>query len=358
MALAIVQALLVGFVPGYLAFRLPILARERRASLHADERIFWSVVLSVSWSLSVTLGLAAIDSYRFDTLLTINAALSLVLALWGRGRLAYRGTAKRLSASAFLPLLIVVTAAWLYRPASEFIVGGKDPGAYMNEGIQIAQRGAFLVHDPVVAKVPQATRDLFFPFYGTSDYYSLRFMGFFVKDPQAGTVVGQFPHLFPASIAIGYGLNGLSGARDTVVWWTLLGFAAVYLLGARLFGRGPAFAATALLALNIVIVWFARYPNAEVVMLALLSAAILATTRALTDGDRAFGALAGWLLVLLLFLRFDAVIGVAAIVTAITLAHTQGHRIGAAFWLVLVAGRMTGTNRRDIQKCSGTMRIL
>ncbi|MBL8141373.1 MAG: glycosyltransferase family 39 protein [Acidobacteria bacterium] len=338
MALAIVQALLVGFVPGYLAFRLPILARERRASLHADERIFWSVVLSVSWSLSVTLGLAAIDSYRFDTLLTINVALSLVLALWGRGRLAYRGTAKRLSASAFLPLLIVVTAAWLYRPASEFIVGGKDPGAYMNEGIQIAQRGAFLVHDPVVAKVPQATRDLFFPFYGTSDYYSLRFMGFFVKDPQAGTVVGQFPHLFPASIAIGYGLNGLSGARDTVVWWTLLGFAAVYLLGARLFGRGPAFAATALLALNVVIVWFARYPNAEVVMLALLSAAILATTRALTDGDRAFGALAGWLLVLLLFLRFDAVIGVAAIVTAITLAHTQGHRIGAAFWLVLVAG--------------------
>ena len=84
-----------------------------------------------------------------------------MLALWGRGRLAYRGTAKRLSASAFLPLLIVVTAAWLYRPASEFIVGGKDPGAYMNEGIQIAQRGAFLVHDPVVAKVPQATRDLF-----------------------------------------------------------------------------------------------------------------------------------------------------------------------------------------------------
>lgn len=338
MALAVLEALLVAFLPGYVAFRLPVLARERRARLHADERIFWSVILSVCWSLTVALSLALIDRYRFDTLLSINAAVTLLGALWARERLAYHGTAKRLSPSAFLPLVILVIAAWAYRPASEFIVGGKDPGAYMNEGIQIAQRGSVVVTDPVVTAVPEAARDLFFPFYGTSDYYSLRFMGFFVRDPKAGTVVGQFPHLFPASIAIGYGINGLTGARDTVVWWTLLGLAGVYVLGARLFGRAPAAAATALLALNVVIVWFGRYPNAEVVMLALLSAAMLATTRALVDGDRAFGGVAAWLLVLLLFLRFDAVIGIAAIVTAITIAHTQGHRIGGAFWIVLVAG--------------------
>ena len=38
-------------------------------------------------------------------------------------------------------------------------------------------------------------------------------MGFFVTDPASGTVVGQFPHLYPAAIAIGYGLDGLTGAR-------------------------------------------------------------------------------------------------------------------------------------------------
>ncbi len=151
MALAIVQALLVGLVPGYLAFRLPVLSREARASLHADERVFWSVVISVSWSLTVTLVLASLGMYRFGTLLGINAVVSVGMALSGRS-LAYRGTAKRLTASAFLPLLIVAAAWWTYLPASEFIVGGKDPGAYMNEGIQIAQRGAYLVADPVVAK--------------------------------------------------------------------------------------------------------------------------------------------------------------------------------------------------------------
>ena len=41
----------------------------------------------------------------------------------------------------------------------------------------------------------------------------LRFMGFFIQDPDTGTVVGQFPHVFPASIAIGYGIDGLTGAR-------------------------------------------------------------------------------------------------------------------------------------------------
>ena len=56
-------------------------------------------------------------------------------------------------------------------------------------------------------------------------------MGFFIKDPDAGAVVGQFPHLFPASIAIGYGLDGLTGARRTVGVWAILGMLAVYFAG-------------------------------------------------------------------------------------------------------------------------------
>ena len=54
-----------------------------------------------------------------------------------------------------------------------------------------------------MASVPPFARDTFFPSYGRTDYDSLRFMGFFVQDLEQGTVVGQFPHLFPASIAVG-----------------------------------------------------------------------------------------------------------------------------------------------------------
>ena len=82
---------------------------------------------------------------------------------------------------------------------------------YINEGVQIAQRGALSAPDPVIASVPTFARDLFFPSEHRTDYYSGRFMGFFIQEPEQGRVVGQFPHLFPASIAIGYGLDGLTG---------------------------------------------------------------------------------------------------------------------------------------------------
>src|SRR4029079_14263568 len=154
-----------------------------------------------------------------------------------------------------------------------------------------------------------------------------RFMGFFVLDPDRGTVVSQFPHLFPASIAIGYGAAGLTGARWTVMAWAVLGLLSVYCLGARLFGRWAATAAVALLALHVIDVWFARYPNSEVAMQALLFAALLANARAHADSDAFFAPVSGLLLGLLLFLRVDGVIPVAAILAAIALAAGTRARV-------------------------------
>ena len=116
-------------------------------------------------------------------------------------------------------------------------------------------------------------------------------MGFFIQEPEQGHVIGQFPHLFPASIAIGYGLDGLTGARRTRrrlgdprrARGVFRGRAA----GRPHGGRAPP---PALLALHVIEVWFARYPNAEVVMQALLFAALLANARAHVDGDRVLRA--------------------------------------------------------------------
>src|SRR5258706_12848393 len=131
----------------------------------------------------------------------------------------------------------------------------------MNGGVQVARGGGLVLGVRVVARVPPFARHLFF-----RPDEPLRFMGFFVKNLDAGTVVGQFPHLFPASIAIGYGIDGLTGARRTVGVWAILGLLAVYFAGTRLVGRTTAAPATGLLALHVIEVWFAKYPNAEVVM--------------------------------------------------------------------------------------------
>lgn len=332
----LIELAVVAWLPGALIFRLPWLDRDRRAALDAEERLFWAIVLSLAVSLSFVLFLAAFHRYSFPRLLAADAAVAVVAAGLARGRLRFDAV-RAPGLSALIPLALVLLGGWRFFPPSEYIIGGKDPGTYMNEGIQIAQQGALVVRDPVVASVPPFARDLFFPSHERPEYYGLRFMGFFIKDPAAGTVVGQFPHLFPASIAIGYGLDGLTGARRTVGVWAVLGLVAVYFAGARLIGRTAAAAAAALLGLHVIEVWFGRYPNAEVAMQALLFAALLANARAHYDGDRFFAPVAAVLLGLLLFLRFDTVLGIAGLFAGLVLAALNGQRPRLTFAAIFAA---------------------
>ena len=330
--------LLVAWLPGAILFRLPIARREARAALPAEERMFWQIIISLAISHAIVLALAAVDRYTFPRLLVADAVIVVVLAAWGRLRLKLGGPPP--GRAALVPIALVALALPRFLPPSEYVIGGKDPGTYVNEGLVIAQRGSLVYEDPTVASVPEFARDLFFPSHQRSDYYGVRFMGFFVQDPAAGRVVGQFPHLLPASIAIGYGVDGLTGARRVVAVWAVLGIVAVYMAGRRWVGGTAAAAAAALLALNVIEVWYGRYPNAEVVMQALLFAALLANARAHFDAavrDPFFGALAGTLLGLLLFLRFDAVLAIGSVVLANLLAGVHGRRMTRGFIAGLAA---------------------
>jgi hypothetical protein len=339
---ALLQLLVVGWLPGAVAFRLPVAERDRRAALAADERTFWSVALSVAVSLSLVLTLAALHRYSFRRLLIADAVIAVALAAGARFELRLGPSARRAGPAAAIPLLLVLLGAWRFLPPSEYIIGGKDPGVYVNEGIQLAERGALVAHDAAVANVPDFARPLFFPVDPARHrFISVRFMGFYVVNPDTGGVVSQFPHVYPASIAIGYSIGGLSGARCTFAFWAVFGLLSVYFLGARLLGRPAAAAAAALLALNIVQVWFARYPNADIVMQAVLFAALLANARAHVDGDPFFSPVAGGLLGLLLFLRFDAVVAVAAVICGLVLGLVAGQKVRWTFAAPLaVAGAL------------------
>lgn len=331
----ILQILLVAWLPGAVILRLPGRSRPYRAGLPFDERLFWSVLLSLVWSTSLTLLLASFDRYSFDRLLALNGAAVLIAVAARRQHLRLPAPVSRPQWRALVPAAIVGIGIWLYFPPSEYIIGGKDPGTYVNEGIQIAQRGQTVIRDPVVAGLPGPFRDLFMPDHGQSTYHSLRFMGFFVQDPAAGTVVGQFPHFYPASIAIGYGLNGLSGGRQAIGVWAMLGVLAVFVTGARLYGVAAAAAGSLLLATNVVVVWFARYPNSELPMQALLFGALLAAARAREGGGTFFATVAALLLGLALFVRYEVLLAIAAFVAAAVLAPASGQRLGRTFGLVL-----------------------
>ncbi len=336
-------ALLAGWLPGALAFRLPVADRDRRAALAAEERVFWYVVLSVGWSLAAGLTLAVLGLYAFDRLLIVNAAVCALLVLISRARLSFRGAAALPTWTILLPVAIIALGFWRFLPPSEYVIGGQDPGVYLNEGAQIAKSGSIVTRDPTVAAVPAADRDLFYPQHIGQPYYSTRFMGFFIQDPQDGTVIGQFPHVFPISIAMGYDLGGVNGARLTLSVWAVFGLVAVYFAGARLVGPAAAFSAVILLALHVIELWFARVPNAEVVLQALLFATLLAFARAHQDGDRFFALAAGSLAGLLVFLRIDALLVIAGLAPAVVLAWLVDRKAPrAGFVLPLAAAGVLG----------------
>lgn len=335
-ALQLATLLIVAWLPGAALYRAPLLRRERREALSAEERAFWAVILSAAFSLGVVLLLAWLERYTFERLLLVNTLFSGAVAVIWRTRLRMPH-ATRVTATALVPVVLLLIGAWRFFPPAEYIMGGKDPGVYINEGIQLAQRGSLLIRDRVIDELPPFAHELFVPQHfepdqqPRMDYYGTRFMGFFVRDIESGTVVGQFPHLFPAAVAIGYGIDGLTGARRTTTFWALAGMLAVYFAGARLFGRLAAGVGVALLALHVLQVWYARYPNAEVLMQAMVFAIILATARAHMDDVPFFAPVAGTLLGLLLFLRFDSVLVVAAVTAALAVAAFDGKRVRLTF---------------------------
>lgn len=337
MARTILTLFVIAYLPGAVLFRLPVANRARRASLPAEERAYWAVMLSVVITTIVALLLALAGVYTLERVIICNGALAVVLALAATGRLRFTEGAPRPQWPALIPLALLALGASMYfaMPPAEYIVGGRDPGVYMNQGIQIAQRRSLVTTDDLVKQVAPEARDLFFPAYNQPGYYSIRFMGFFLLDPDTGTVGGQFPHGLPVWTAIGYGLDGLSGTRRVVSWWALLGVLAVYFAGAHLLGRWPAAAAAALLAGHVIQTWHARYPNSEIVTQALLFAGVHAHARAHVEDDRFFAPVSAALLGLAVFVRLPAILAAGVAGLASLLAPNASRRVRVAFILTL-----------------------
>ncbi len=339
MALALVCLIVIAYLPGAIIFRLPVAGRTQRAALPAEERAFWAVLISVTLTTLIALALAAPGAYTLMRVAAIDAGLAAALVVAARGRLRYSPAPAAPARTAAAPLVLAAAGVLLFFPSSEYVMGGKDPGTYMNEGIQIGQHGSLMIHDATLAAVPDEFRPLFLSIDPSEVEQGLdegvRFMGFFVANRSRGEVMGQFPHAFPVWIAIGYGLDGLSGARRAVGVWAILGLLAVYFAAARLTGRVPAFIGTLLLAVNVAEVWYSRYPNSEVMQQALLFAGLLALARACQDGDRFFAPVAAALLGTMMFARLDSLVLLAAVSAGLLLLVADGKRLGWPFLVIL-----------------------
>jgi len=123
------------------------------------------------------------------------------------------------------------------------VIAGGIPACTTVEGVQIAQRGRLSSPTrslPMCRRTwatwssPWVTRAACAGSWGSSS--SIR------RGPRRGPV----PHLYPVSLAVGYGVDGLTGVRRVTGLWAMLGVLAVYFAGTIYFGRPAAAAAAGL----------------------------------------------------------------------------------------------------------------
>ncbi|MGH2458364.1 MAG: hypothetical protein ACRDIY_05800 [Chloroflexota bacterium] len=195
-----------------------------------------------------------------------------------------------------LPILI---GAILYFPPDEWILGGLDPGSYVNAGAAIARSGGIVLRSPTLAAMAPAIRQALFPAPAS------RLPGFYLMFERfAGVVPSGFIvatdrvvphgfHFYPAVLAFGYGIGGIGAELLVTPVLAIAGLVGFSLLVRRLFGTTVAAIATLFLAIGPAEVWFARYPDAEILAQLLLFGGFLAFVASIDAPGPVLSSVAG-----------------------------------------------------------------
>lgn len=311
------------FIPGLLF--LSLLPRPERDALELDERLFLMVAVSTAGSAWLALLLAEAGRFGVITAGVIVAVVGFVLAVVLRRHLGWPlRRPDRWSSLVPLTLLLGLALVLQARP-TEHVMGGRDPGTYVAAMSLIGRTGGILYRDPAVLSIPAEYVDLFYRHPDKpGDFEWGRFMGFPLERPETGRVVPEFFHLFPAFGAYFFQAMGVKGALATPPFFGVLATLAVFFALRSWLGSAPALLATLLLELNVLQVWFARYPVSEMVSQFLLFLGLAALLRWEERGAGAWGALCGFAFGLSLLVRIDSLLVALPLAVYILIRRAQG----------------------------------
>ncbi len=291
-ALNIVSTLIIFFAPG--VFIVAFLGGGKKSiGLTLGEQMFLCLSGSLLASGWVGLFLAELGVFSVARVAGVVGALVALGTIAAWKRLTFRSGAITWDEVTVL-ICLIGFAAIIYFPPFEYILGGRDPGVYVNTGFHLAQDGNLTWIDPLVTSIPEEERALFFKIDRDLPAWSQpRFLGFHMESPETGRVVPQGLHLYPTMMAIASGLFQMKSGLYATPLFALLGVAGFFLALRRLFGVETALWASGLMTVFQIQIWFARFPNAEILVQFLYVTALLAF--ALMEKYRSgfAGALAG-----------------------------------------------------------------
>jgi 4-amino-4-deoxy-L-arabinose transferase-like glycosyltransferase len=201
----------------------------------------------------------------------------------------------------FIPLaLLFLLLCFLYFRPAEYIHGGFDPGIYINSGVNLAKTGSPFFTDKIV-------NDLGYE-------KARRFLGMFTINPLGVSIINQFEgrmaSQFYPGLPILYATAYQTAGYDIFLYIqpliALLSLFALYYLISSVFGKPAAALAVALYSVNLITVWFARYPVAEPLTVLLISAGLYLLLDFYEHGGKFRSVSGGLMLAAALLTRPDA----------------------------------------------------
>jgi hypothetical protein len=337
---AILAIPLIFLVPGYLAHRLlSPKEEENNIALDFSETAFVCVLASIIISSWFALVLAELGRFSLFNLLLLLVGFSLISLLAFRERFNLRFARPQLDWHGAALLAVLMLATGLFFRPHEFILGGADAGVYVNTGMNLARTGSLIIHDDLLADVPEDAFPEFFRSMPSENAATwLRFPGYYIDDPSTGKVTPQFLHLQSLWIAVFYSLFGLKLGLLATPFFGLMGVISIYFAARAMFNRDLAILAAFLLAINPTQIWFSRYPTSEALTQFLILSAVYAFASYIRTSSPYLGLLGGTVLGTIFLARIDVLpLLIPVVAYLVYLRLTRGLKRGHAYFFLSLA---------------------
>jgi hypothetical protein len=199
----------------------------------------------------------------------------------------------RLDLIGLAPILVglAFTAVMVF-PGFEYGTGDRDPGAYVEHAAAISRTHSVDFTDDLVA----------------ARLNGAQWPALWAEPGHPGKIFPQFYHLWPALLATAKDTGGFTGLFNTGPLLAVIAVGLAVAVARRLAGIPAAWAVAVLLSTNMLEVWQAKYPTAEIFGQMLFVGAVLGVVLAIQARWRAAAAIAGVLFGLSYLERPDAIV--------------------------------------------------
>lgn len=174
-------------------------------------------------------------------------------------------------------LFLFLFQIFLFFRPYEWVFGGRDPGSYINLSVYIAREGSILIKDKIPPKFlkPENYRYFYLPGrkYENTDislYPRGHAPAFYLINMERGIIKPQFLYLYPSFIAFLYSLGGLKLSLFATPILMLISAWIVFILVKKWINLEAGLLVLSFFSFNFATVWYARYPNSEVLTLFLV----------------------------------------------------------------------------------------